>query len=135
MSTDNDVKIRILMVDDDSEFTDLMQLNLEKRGYVVRVLNNPLNVVKEGREFEPDVILLDFIMKELDGGEVLSTLKRNPNLFKIPVIMISALAATKDSEGEESKPKAGGPSSVIPKPVDLDLLVDRIEKSVAKKTE
>jgi DNA-binding response OmpR family regulator len=71
MSTDNDVKIRILMVDDDSEFTDLMQLNLEKRGYVVRVLNNPLNVVKEGREFEPDVILLDFIMKELDGGEVL----------------------------------------------------------------
>lgn len=64
---------RILMIDDEVAFTNLVKVNLERTGrYEVRVENRPLCALAAALEFKPDAILLDVVMPELDGGQILA---------------------------------------------------------------
>ena len=62
---------RILVVDDEQGFTMLLKMNLEKKGgYEVRVENDATKALDAAREFRPQVVLLDVVMPEMDGGDV-----------------------------------------------------------------
>ncbi|MFA6560778.1 MAG: response regulator [Verrucomicrobiia bacterium] len=91
-------KKRILLVDDDLAFTRMMKLNLERSGtYEIRIENTGSQAVASAREFKPNLILLDVIMPEVDGGDVAAMLKDDPLLKDIPVVFLTALVS-----GEEN---------------------------------
>ena len=128
-------KRKILVVDDESNFVDLVQMNLEKRGFEVETLTKPRNVIKVARDFKPDLILLDYIMPKMNGNEVLNGLKRQPELIKTPVVFVSAIAAPKEGQAEEEGGDApdttAAGSGIVAKPVEMDKLVARIEAELA----
>lgn len=121
------MKTRILLIDDEADFTELLQLNLEITGrYEVLAVNLSTQAVSMAYAFRPDVILLDVLMPDLDGGDVLARLESQQTLRRIPVIFITALAPADDS-GMAAKGKAGEPPTLA-KPVNMDLL----ERTIAE---
>src|SRR5258706_15639749 len=82
---------KILVVDDEVTITRLLKLNLEKTGaYVVREENRGAKAYAAAREFKPDLILLDVMMPDLDGGEVAAQLQADPLMKGIPIIFLTA---------------------------------------------
>src|SRR5574341_977452 len=90
------VQKRILIVDDETTITRLLKLNLERTGaYVVREENLGSNAHLAAREFKPDLILLDIMMPDIDGGDVAAQLQEDPILKNTPVVFLTA-AVKKD---------------------------------------
>ena len=89
-------KKRILMVDDEAGFTRMVKVSLEARGqYSVEVVNQPGEALAAARRFRPDIILLDIIMPEMDGGEVARRFQGEPELRDVPIIFLTATARGK----------------------------------------
>ncbi len=86
-------RTRILLIDDEEAFTDMLKVNLELGGdYRVEVENDSLEAVKTARRCQPDLILLDAIMPGLDGFEVLTRLEEDPLTRRIPVVFLTAIS-------------------------------------------
>lgn len=119
-------KKKILIIDDEANLTMLVKLNLEKTGhYEVREENRAIRGLAAAREFKPDLVLLDVMMPDLDGGDVLAQLKADPNLKDVPVVFLTATVLK-----EEIAKKGGsiGGYPFIPKPFRAEVLLDRIKK-------
>jgi CheY-like chemotaxis protein len=114
---------KILLVDDEAGFTELLKMNLERAGgYEVRIENDSTKAVATVRSFMPDAIILDVVMPGMDGGDVQAQLQSNPLLAGIPVVMLTALVdSTELSEGAVAQ---AGSQLVLPKPVNLPLLLN-----------
>lgn len=97
-------KKRILIVDDEPTFTRMMQLVLEQSGrYVVRQENKGAQALAAARDFKPDLILLDVVMPDLDGGDVAAEIEGDPVLKGIPIVFLTALVDEKESQGNAVK--------------------------------
>jgi len=121
-------KQKILFIDDEVDLTLLVKLNLEKTGlYEVRAENRALNAMKAARDFKPDLVLLDVMMPDLDGGDVASQFKADPNLKNVPVIFLTA-TVLKEEVGDKGKMIGGYP--FIPKPFRSEVLLEQIAKSL-----
>ncbi|MEO8351499.1 MAG: response regulator [Chthoniobacteraceae bacterium] len=121
---------RILVIDDDEGLTGMVKLNLEATGdYEVRVENHSLQALETAREFRPDLILLDYVMPDLDGGDVTASLQNDPFLRSIPVIMVTALVSNQET-GPDGTVRAGG-QVMFAKPIKLANLLRCIEKHLA----
>jgi two-component system cell cycle response regulator len=95
-STDSSTgtKRRILVVDDHEDNVEVLRARLEVRGYDVRGANSGQEALDTVNEWIPDLILLDVMMPDMDGLEVVRRLKADRNLPFIPVIMQTALDST-----------------------------------------
>lgn len=81
------------MADDEVSFALVVAMQLERTGrYRVRCLHRGSEVEATAEEWLPDIILLDFLMPDMDGGEVFKRLKANPALKHIPIIFLTAVA-------------------------------------------
>ena len=90
-------KKRILVVDDEASITRLLKLNLEATDhYVVRTENDARAALAAAEEFQPDLILLDVLMPELDGGQLASRLQASPKLECVPIVFLTAAATKKE---------------------------------------
>ena len=119
-------KKKVLIIDDEMAFTNIVRLTLEvKEGYEVCIENDPRMAIATARKFRPDIILLDVVMPELDGGEVHTQFMADPILKRIPVIFLTAIVRQK--EVDDHKGLIGG-SFYIAKPVSADGLIDAIEE-------
>ncbi|MFH0856163.1 MAG: response regulator [Candidatus Omnitrophota bacterium] len=119
-------KTKILVVDDDEAIGKLVKLNLEETGeYTVRVLTSGLRAVTEAAEFKPDLIFLDFVMPDIDGGSVYNCLAENKETKNIPVVFLTAMA-TDEETGESGNVIGGHP--ILAKPVSTKKLIDCIKK-------
>ena len=87
-------KRRILVVDDHEDNVEVLRARLEARGYDVRGANSGQEALDTVKEWVPDLILLDVMMPDMDGLEVVKRLKADRNLPFIPVIMQTALDST-----------------------------------------
>ena len=85
-------KAKILMVDDDVDFVESTKTILESKPYEVIVANNGDEGLRKAREEKPDLILLDVIMPVKDGFTAAEQLKKDPQLSKIPTLMLTAFA-------------------------------------------
>jgi CheY-like chemotaxis protein len=117
---------KILIVDDEVDLTMLVKLNLQKTGqYEVREENRARKALATAREFKPDLVLLDVMMPDLDGGDVLAQLKDDPNLKNVPVVFLTA-TVLKEDLAKQGGTIGGHP--FIPKPFKAEVLLDRIQK-------
>jgi DNA-binding response OmpR family regulator len=83
---------RILVVEDDADQMQLLCFNLRKAGFSVGTADDGIEAIKKARSLQPDLILLDVMLPELDGIAVCETLRRDPRTASIPVIMVTAVS-------------------------------------------
>jgi class 3 adenylate cyclase len=119
----------ILLADDDEPNREMLARRLERLGHTVSTATNGREVIEKIRAGSHDVLLLDIIMPEMDGYEVLEHLRANPPAAALPVI---ALSASDDSE-KIARCIELGAEDYLPKPFDPALLQARIESSLDKK--
>lgn len=87
---------KILTCDDEKHIVRLIQVNLERQGYEVITAFNGAECLELVAADRPDLIVLDVMMPEMTGFEVLEALKKNPDTAEIPVIMLTARAQDAD---------------------------------------
>ncbi len=122
---------RILVVDDEPAITRMVKLNLERTGnYKVLTENHSRNAIAAAREFQPDLILLDVMMPEMDGDEIASQLKKDQHLSKIKFVFMTAIVTKDDIESRGSN--IGG-NEFLAKPVKTGELISTIERVLAEK--
>jgi CheY-like chemotaxis protein len=114
-------KLRVLIVEDNSDVRRLYAIGLNQRGFEVKLAANGAEAVERVRAERPDVILLDWLMPLMDGGEVLSRIDTDG----IPIIVISGQPAPPDESRDRRI------VSWLIKPVTIDELVEQIERPVA----
>ena len=85
------MKPKVLVVDDDTEFAELLCFNLDEAGCESMVAHNGVHGLRLARAKLPDVILLDLMLPDLDGLSVCEILNKQPSTWHIPVIIVSAL--------------------------------------------
>jgi DNA-binding response OmpR family regulator len=83
-------------VDDEPEAVELVEFNLKKAGFDVITATDGAQALKKTRSAQPDLIVLDLMMPEIDGLEVCKILRRDPATARIPIIMLTAKAAEVD---------------------------------------
>ncbi len=93
------IKRTITVVDDDHELVTIVRVILEQKGFNVRCAYNGPQLFVGLEEQRPDLIILDIMMPEMDGLEVLTRLKGNPNTAYIPVILLTAKVQYEDVLG------------------------------------
>lgn len=120
--------MKILIADDDTFFQKFYSSQLRETGFEVDVAVNGVEALQKLKSFKPDLLLLDLIMPEKDGFEVLAQKSEDPTIKSIPVIIFSTLGQEKDVQ----RTKDLGAIGYINKSFfDFDALVAKI-KEVAK---
>ena len=126
-------KAKILLVDDDADFVESTKVVLESKPYEVVVAVDGDEGLQKAREESPDLILLDIIMPLKDGFTAAEQLKKDPQLSKIPVLMLTGFSAKR---GETTIPVSRGfaleTADYIEKPVRPEELLARVEKHLKK---
>lgn len=87
---------KILFIDDDIDTLKLVGLMLERQGYEIAVASDGLSGLAKAASEQPDLILLDVMMPDLDGFEVTRRLRADPSLAHIPIIMFTAKTMVDD---------------------------------------
>lgn len=120
----NNTVNRILIVDDEPDVTELLKYKLEQDGHLCQVVNNPLSFISVAREFNPDLLLLDIMMPELNGLQLCKMVRSDPKMNTIPIIFLTARGEVEDRiKGLES-----GGDDYISKPFNTKELLLRIGK-------
>jgi len=126
-------KAKILLIDDDIDFVESTKIILESKPYEVIVAYNGDEGLQKAREENPDLIILDVIMPVKDGFTAAEQLKKDPQLGKIPVIMLTAFAA----KGQQTSiPVSRGftleAEDYIDKPISPEELLARVAKHLKR---
>ncbi|MBN1184743.1 MAG: response regulator [Bacteroidales bacterium] len=124
----NKEDVKILLVDDSPSNNLLLQNILEEEGYAPITSFDGKNALEIIRKEKPDLVLLDIMMPEIDGFEVLEEIVTNDDTKDIKVIVITA---RKDPEDRNRAIDLGVIDYII-KPIDIDYLLKRIEYVVQK---
>ena len=126
-------KAKILLVDDDDDFVESTKIVLESKPYEVIVAHEGEEGLRLARERKPDLILLDVIMPVKDGFTAAEQLKKDPQLSKIPTLMLTGFAAKR---GGASIPVSRGyaleADDYIDKPVSPGELLAIVAKHLKK---
>jgi DNA-binding response OmpR family regulator len=112
---------RILLVNDEEDLVDVCKMLLEEAGYEVDTLTDGRHALEVARKRGPDLIILDWIIRESTGEEVLRQLRTDSELSRIPVLMVSAI-----HHGEMTA-RTYGANAFLKKPFTAEGLVDAIE--------
>lgn len=119
----------ILVIEDNHAILDVITLILQSEAYKVTGLNKSADMMANIDSFQPDLIILDIMLPDADGRDLLKQLRSNAKTEEIPVLMISARYTAQNVEHGEFKP-----NGFLAKPFDIDELLDRIEGILAGKT-
>ena len=116
------IKPKIMVIDDDMKTLELMEAILIPKGHEVITTSDPLQAVALIIVNKPDLILLDVMMPMLDGYSLLSEIKKNNTISKIPVVMLTALGFDLNKELAHNLGAVG----YITKPVDSAELIQTV---------
>ena len=112
---------KVLIVEDNSDVRRLYAIGLNQRGFEVKLAANGAEAVERIAAERPDVVLLDWVMPLMDGGEVLTRLREATNA-SIPVIVISGHPQPEQAQGD---PRI---QSWLTKPITIEELVNEIQR-------
>ncbi len=115
---------KILVVEDSSTTRKVITITLKRNGYEVVEAADGLEALTKVSETHPDLILLDVMLPKMDGYEILSILRNNPEFKTIPVIMLTS----KDGFINKMKGKIAGSAAYLTKPFDPEKMINEIKK-------
>ncbi|GAA3942983.1 response regulator transcription factor [Microbacterium soli] len=118
--------LRILAVDDEPMLTDLLAMALRMEGWEVRTAGSGLEALQVARDFEPDALVLDVMMPDLDGMSVLRRLREAGNL--VPVVFLTA----KDSVSDRIAGLTAGGDDYVTKPFSLEEVIARLRAVIRR---
>jgi two-component system phosphate regulon response regulator PhoB len=121
-------KAKILVIEDEAPIQELLQFNLERKKYRVKVVDSGEAALAEVGDFMPDLILLDIMLPGADGLEICKQIKSNPDTAPIPIIMLTALS-------EEADIVTGlelGADDYITKPFSPSVLLARVKAALRR---
>lgn len=119
---------KIMVVEDEAPIQELLQFNLERKKYRVKVVDSGEEALAEAGRFMPDLILLDIMLPGADGLDVCKRLKADPKTARIPVIMLTALS-------EEADIVTGlelGADDYVTKPFSPSVLLARVKAALRR---
>jgi len=125
------MKPKVLVVDDDVEYAQLLKFNLDLEGCESLVVHNGVHALRIARAQLPDVILVDVMLPDLDGLSVCEILNSQPSTRDIPVIIVSAL----NQSWVETRRSKARFTRFFTKPVDLKLLRETVRRAVSAAAE
>lgn len=117
---------KVLILDNDEGVLDVMNEALNYEGFDVKAIEATDNIFSTIDGFDPDLVILDYILSGINGGEICHQIKANPTTTNLPVIIISAYPRVIKSLGYY------GCDDFIAKPFDLDYIVERIKGLIDK---
>ena len=116
---------RILLADDEPDILEISRIALETvGGYEVSVCSSGQALLERLADFEPDLIIVDVLMPDMTGPEVLREVRRRPELSGVPVVFFTGVAQQEELE----ELRGGGVADIILKPFDPMTLADRINE-------
>jgi len=117
----------ILIIDNNRDFTRSAKAALERTGrYFVCEENDASKAHQTAKGLQPDLILLDIVMPETDGGEVAARIQSDPALHRIPIVFLTALVTK--AEAKSGLRIQGNP--FLAKPISLPELIEGIEENL-----
>lgn len=119
----NSTMTKILLAEDNELNRDMLLRRLERRGYQVVVATNGEEAIEKVKAAGPDLLLLDISLPVLDGLEVASRIRADPELRALPILGLSAHAM----QGDRERALAAGCDDYDTKPVEMERLVDKIQ--------
>lgn len=123
---DGAVASKVLVIDDDLKITKMIKTILEAEGIEVVTAKSGFGAGLIVSEWRPDVILLDFLMPEVDGFEVTRILRMDEKTKNVPIIAVTVLRGQK----EVKKMYDGGITDYLSKPFKAEELVSKVKKYV-----
>jgi CheY-like chemotaxis protein len=115
----------ILYVDDDPDLQKIVQLSLQAKGeFTVQVCDSGMEAIAKVKESPPDLIILDVIMREMDGPETLLELRKLPEAADVPIIFMTSRVRPE----KVKRYKEIGAVGVIEKPFQPRKLADQVRK-------
>jgi len=111
---------RILIIEDDEDILQVLETVLEYNDFTVNGLNRTDDILQAVQDYEPDLVLTDYLLSGTNGGKICQQIKSNKDTCHIPVILISAYPELASSLGNF------GFDAFINKPFDINVLVTRI---------
>ena len=120
---------KILIIDDEAYFAKLVKMNLElSGGFQVEIAMKGNEGIKLAAQLRPHLILLDLLMPDMNGLQVLGELRKDPKNTRIPIVMLSA----KGDEATREESLSKGVDLFITKPISSEELKDKIIKILKK---
>ncbi len=118
------MKKRVLVIENDKDILEMISLVLEEAGYEASLHTTERNIFEHITAFGPDAILLDIVKPTLEGTELCRQLKEAEQTTHIPVIVLS-------THPQAQKVKEICADEVVPKPFDIDALLEILEEQLA----
>jgi DNA-binding response OmpR family regulator len=115
---------RILIIDDNQDILDIVQETLAYENFEVMAKSDTNNYIAVVNEFKPDLIILDYRLGNISGGEICQQIKAIPSLNSIPIIIFSAYV------NHSNDLFAYGCDAIIDKPFDLVELIEKVNNLV-----
>lgn len=116
---------KILIIDDEPNIIMALEYMLRKKNFDIYIGRDGIEAISLAEEHQPDVILLDIMMPNLDGYETIKVLKKNPKLDNTAIIFMSAKTRKEDIE----KGLSLGAADYITKPFTIKKILETIEKT------
>lgn len=120
---------KVLLIDNDNDILDVMKEVLTYEGYEVNSLVGIDNIFPEIMSYRPDIVILDYVLDGINGGELCHQIKMNRYTAQLPVVIMSAYPKVHQSLGDY------GCNVFIPKPFDLDYIINCIKDLTTEKAQ
>ena len=120
--------IRVLVVDDEASLTDLLQMALRYEGWEIKTAADGSSAIATARDFRPDAIVLDIMLPDIDGLQVLQRLRADGN--DVPVLFLTA----KDALDDRIAGLTAGGDDYVTKPFSLEEVVARLRGLIRRST-
>jgi len=117
---------KILVLDDSEDILEVMKDVLETEGYEVKILNYTDDICKEAITYNADLVILDYILFGINGGELCHMLKTNPLTSHVPVVMVSGYPRVLESLGNY------GSDAFLAKPFSLADIVNTVKRCLLR---
>ena len=118
-------KKKILVVDDEAHITMLLKMRLQAEGYEVELAADGEEGIEKMKSGKPDLVIMDVFMPRLNGYEAWDKKSQDPEIQKIPMIIMSAKCSTKDCYDNHAIVE------FVPKPFDIPRFLETVKRLTA----
>lgn len=125
------MKHLVMVVEDEEALGLVLKYNLEKDGYDVSVVTNGNKVIAEVESQNPSVVLMDWMLPEISGLELVKLIRSKPDIKDVPIIMLTA----KGEEEDKIKGLSSGADDYVTKPFSIPELLARVKAQIRRAPE